>query len=273
MSSLNARKLLCVTVSIIALSVASPQVRGEELRPIAVRAADPGRCEWWGEGGVTTTIGGDAHLGGFGFDGGKSKWGPEVAAGFDCRFALTPWHVSAQVRYGSNSQQSGAFNPRGTFLSRTARAGPGTPSAFVPVLANGSGNFSQRETHALADFAVGRDVGLGLGQTQLKVGLRIAEIEAKASGAGAFNVPAFAISLPAVDSANAFGFAQNSRFAGAGPRLGIDGSIPLGGGWAFDYLGGICCPLWRAVARCRGRRGCRRRRLCRFWCVGPRDRA
>ena len=26
---------------------------------------------------------------------------------------------------------------------------------------------------------------------------------------------------------------------GVGPRLGVDGSEPLGGSWAFDYLGGM----------------------------------
>jgi Legionella pneumophila major outer membrane protein precursor len=32
-------------------------------------------------------------------------------------------------------------------------------------------------------------------------------------------------------------FSQPSRFLGAGPRLGIEGSVPFAGGWAFDYVG------------------------------------
>ncbi len=37
----------------------------------------------------------------------------------------------------------------------------------------------------------------------------------------------------------AFSFQSRSRFLGVGPRLGIDGSNPLGGSWAFEYIGGV----------------------------------
>ena len=37
---------------------------------------------------------------------------------------------------------------------------------------------------------------------------------------------------------NPFSFQQHSRFTGAGPRLGIEGSIPIYQSWAIDYLGG-----------------------------------
>jgi hypothetical protein len=37
-----------------------------------------------------------------------------------------------------------------------------------------------------------------------------------------------------------FSFEQQSRFAAGGPRVGVSGTVPLGGsGWAIDYLGGI----------------------------------
>jgi hypothetical protein len=243
-SSTQSRSLLFATVSFIALAAASPQVRAADLPQAIVargpQASDPGRCEWWGEGGATEAVGRDVHVGKSAIDAGARRFGPEAALGFDCTFGPAPWHVSADVRYGTTRQQAKSFNARGTFLVPSGAALPGSPSALVPVNANGAGTLTHREDHAAADFAVGRDVGLGLGlgQTQLKVGLRIAEIEARTSGNGIFNVPAFAIISPPL-LPKPFSFVQNSRFVGGGPRLGLDGTMPLGGGWGIDYLGGI----------------------------------
>jgi hypothetical protein len=35
-----------------------------------------------------------------------------------------------------------------------------------------------------------------------------------------------------------FSAQQDATFVGAGPRLGVEGSTPLGGGWSVDWLGG-----------------------------------
>jgi Legionella pneumophila major outer membrane protein precursor len=35
-----------------------------------------------------------------------------------------------------------------------------------------------------------------------------------------------------------FATAQKSSFVGAGPRLGVQGDIPLGGQWSIDWLAG-----------------------------------
>jgi len=234
------RRLLYATVSLVALAAASPQVRAGDRPPAIVArgplASDPGRCAWWGEGGATKPSGPNVHFGQPGGDAGSLKLGPEAAAGFDCTFGVSPWHVSADVRYGMGQQQTRASNLRGVFLVPSGAALPGAPSLLVPVNANGTGTITHREDHALADFAIGRDIGLG--NSQLKLGLRIAEIEARTTGFGQFNVPAFAIISPPLIP-RPFDFAQNSRFVGAGPRLGLDGTVPLGGGWGIDYLAGV----------------------------------
>jgi hypothetical protein len=237
----RSRTVLYASVSILALTMASPQLRAADM-PAAVVArppqgVDPGQCQWWGEGGGIAPFGRDVHFGNPAINAGKAKFGPEVAAGFDCRFGPSPWHASAQVRYG-RVQRSQSFNAQGVFSVPTGGALPGSPSLFLPFVANGSGSVTQREDHALADFAVGRDIGLGLGQTQLKLGLRIADLHSATSATGVFNVPPFLIGTPPL-LPNPFGVVQNSRFVGGGPRVGLDGWVPLGGGWGIDYLGGV----------------------------------
>ena len=237
----SSRAFLYAGVSILALTTASPKLRAADF-PAAVvarppQAVDPGQCQWWGEGGGAEPFGGEPRFGNPAIDAGKAKFGPEVGAGFDCRFGLSPWHASGQIRYGT-MQRTQSFNARGLFSVRTGGALPGSPSLFSPFIANGSGSVTQREDHALADFAVGRDVGLGIGQTQVKLGLRIADLHSATSATGSFNVPPFLIGSPPL-LPNPFSVVQNSRFVGGGPRLGVEGYVPLGGGWGIDYLGGV----------------------------------
>jgi hypothetical protein len=228
------RNLLYTTVSIVALAATSAEVRGADLRypanadPPAI-VAFPRQCQWWGEGGWLDESGRGTVLGAAGRLGTKSGW--DAALGFDCRFGPSPWHVSAQARYGHDSN-SPARDVVGRFLVPN-----GAGTAIVPLNIPGTATINNRENHALADFAVGRDVGLGLGQSQVKVGLRIAEISANTSASGVFFVPS-TTGVGAVKSPQAFGLQQSSRFAGVGPRVGLEGAVPLGGPWSFDYLAG-----------------------------------
>ena len=228
------RTLLFVSVSVIALLAASPEVRGADLPRAPMFAKAPvavptDRLAVWVEGSAFSTGGSDVWFGDP-TDVGRVKWGREGAVGFDYRFAVTQWHVSAQFRYGSAAANAEAFSRRGTFLV----SGSSTTKKF-PAL--GTGSFSSRETHWLADFAAGRDIGLGVGQTQLKFGVRIADLQAKTTGEGSADVP-LTLRFHGPVAVRTFSLDPNSRFTGAGPRAGLEGMVPLGGAWSFDWLGG-----------------------------------
>jgi len=198
------RSTLLASVSVIALSVASPEVRAAD-----VKAAQ--QWTWYLEGGAFWT-GGQPALG---FSELRPKAGLGVAGGVDYRFGGTPWHVSAQVRYGRNSKN-------------TAVSGAGTFYGYSGGIA---GNATHKESHLVADFAVGRDIGIGVGTAQAKLGVRVADLHAKTNFTGS----AFSYS----GSAYAVVADFRSRFFGVGPRGSIEGSAPLGGAWALDYMAGV----------------------------------
>jgi hypothetical protein len=80
---------------------------------------------------------------------------------------------------------------------------------------------------------------------QLKFGLRLAELQADVNSTDRQNAfvnftgPVLfygpTVTSIAVSALNAV--EQSSRFFGAGPRIGVDGSVPFAGHWAFDYTG------------------------------------
>jgi hypothetical protein len=157
----------------------------------------------------------------------KPKWGWEGAAGFDWQPGWGPWHLSGQFRYGS-AQKSQGFNTLGHFSTIVIPSG----TTFVGTLTN---NEKIRDDHWLVDFAVGRDFGLGNANAQWKLGLRVVDLRARLTASGVANTTG---GTPAVVF-NPFTTQQDATFVGAGPRLGVDGSTPLGGGWSIDWLGGV----------------------------------
>src|ERR1700722_746632 len=184
-------------------------------------------------GGYLTLLGGSNLPGFFGF---TPKLGFEAAGGFDHRISGTPWHVSGEVRYGegkasdSNSSSfslSGFYGGGGSFSNRATATG------------------SDKETHGLADFAVGRDFGVGTDAVQFKVGIRLAEITANSSAGlnSALSISGIAAiptvgggTTASVTESSLYNNSSNSSFRGAGPRIGMDGWIPILAGWSFDYL-------------------------------------
>jgi Legionella pneumophila major outer membrane protein precursor len=241
---MSLRTLLLTSVSAISLAAASLEARAADLqRPALITKAPAFYVEspwsFWAEGGAFWTGGSDVNFGDP-ISVGRVKPGWEGAVGFDYRFQNTPWHVSAQVRYGI-AKQSGNFTRNGAFAVPVTDCRPSTcalRTANVP----GNGSFDHKEQHWLADFAVGRDVGLGFGQTQLKAGLRIADISARTTGSANFVAPtAYSTGFARFVGLKPglFSFQQDSRFVGGGPRVGLEGTMPLGGAWAFDWLGGV----------------------------------
>jgi hypothetical protein len=235
------RRLLLAGVSALALAAASPEVRAADLTrpPLKAPAIFSPQWTWWIEGGGFHTGGGSVYFGDP-TEVGKPKWGWEGALGFDYQFDPV-WHVSAQFRYGQ-AKKSGSFGRNGTVLV------PGYYYSYfggggnyvVPYAVNGNGSYSHKETHWVADFAIGRDVGLGSGSAQVKAGIRIADIHAKTNGSATSNsTPTYCYYGCYGSAQHNFTFEQTSRFLGAGPRLGIEGSVPLGGAWTLDYLAGV----------------------------------
>jgi hypothetical protein len=213
--------------------------------PIVAKAAapiEPGRMRVWAEGGanwsggdpvdsfyVRTGLNGIVPTGTPQFFPLFPKVGWEAAGGFDYRFAGSPWHVSGQLRYGQGSALETSSAISNLFLS----AG-GAPPVLVETLSD-SERVTHKETHWLADLALGRDVlGSGVDNMQLKFGLRLAELRASThmvnnvtqSGSG------FVIGDDAI-------MQQDTKFLGAGPRFGVEGAASLGRGWTLDYLGDV----------------------------------
>ncbi len=222
----------------------------------APRPADKGQTKVWVEGGAIWT-GGDpvdvfyptgggylTLLGGSnlpGFFGFTPKLGFEAAGGFDHRISGTPWHVSGEVRYG---QGTNSASDSSSFSLSIPAGGGGGGIGSVSLSSTATGK--DKETHGLVDFAVGRDFGVGTDAVQFKAGLRLAEITANSSAALNSTETIAGITTPvptigggtttSVTLSSLYNNSSNSSFRGAGPRIGMDGTIPIRDGWAFDYL-------------------------------------
>lgn len=164
--------------------------------------------------------------------------GGEGAIGFDYRFVASPWHVSAQFRYGEvqySASDASSFGP-------TLETALCSFFVFCSQSASTQLTAANTERHWLADFAVGRDLWTGPDAMQVKFGVRVVELDsaisqlqtrtAREAAALIFGPPSFVQS----DLQTAIG--QNTSFRGVGPRVGVDGAIPLPAGFEFDYLAG-----------------------------------
>ncbi|WP_051310635.1 hypothetical protein [Bradyrhizobium sp. Cp5.3] len=215
----------------LAVSAASRQARN----PLQSYAADfpvkapplagPALFKAWIEGGAIWS-GGDPVFSNYSsgnFTGAfdlTPKVGWESAIGFDHRFAGAPWHISGQFRYGEGGETSG---------TRTIDISTG------PLTGTHTFGAAHKETRWLTDLAVGRDVaGIGPGALQLKGGVRVAEFVARSSDSNVQNG-----TLGGVSAATSSATDSRASFLGAGPLIGVEGSVPFAGKWAFDYNGDV----------------------------------
>ena len=213
------RAALLVSTSVVTLALALPEARAADIpmKPMYTKAApiEPQPLwTWYIEGGGFNTTGDTL----FGAGETKAKFGWEGAIGLDYRIAGSPWHISGQFRYGRAGDRNSAIS--GFFSA------PGIGSGSVV------GNLNHKESHAVADFAVGHDIGIGTGQAQLKFGVRVVDLSAKSTASGTL----YTCTICTFPGAS---ITFESRFVGAGPRGSIEGSQPIMGAWAIDYMGGV----------------------------------
>jgi hypothetical protein len=153
------------------------------------------------------------------------------------------WHLSGQFRYGWFRKGTASNSPPAGFNITT----PDLIGATTPP---DGGNTAQRsEHHWLADFMVGRDLGLGgtLPAT-VRFGVRVAEIRGTTTGTAAWsNIPVSTLYTVTCATAPTAGvcvndrrsYTQKNQFLGIGPRLQFDGSVPLAPQWSIEYMVGV----------------------------------
>jgi opacity protein-like surface antigen len=202
----------------------------------------------WAEGRaahLNNSNSGVAGLNNPAFDVGAKSLGWEGALGFD--YSLdNVWHVAGQFRYGQNKGAPKSSNPLAVFNIVTVVPTP----VFTPIAIGGTNTAQHKENHWLADFMVGRGLGFGRGLPSMgRFGVRVAEIRGKTTGSAQWNnipaastfitTPCTTAPTPAVCLTHERDYTQQSSFLGAGPRLELDGSIPLAPRWSIEYMGGV----------------------------------
>lgn len=152
------------------------------------------------------------------------------AVGLEIRpLSLTPWSFGVSLDVGGTKRK------KETFSTSSSSSG----IAFTQ---------SRKASHLILDFMVGRDMGLGLGQTgepllQLQAGLRFARLKEQER----FDIRS--------GSPSSFGgvFARFDRgFEGFGPRLAVVGSYPLSRGFSIDGRVGVAFLYGRSTLKIRG---------------------
>ncbi|WP_136657863.1 Lpg1974 family pore-forming outer membrane protein [Nitratireductor sp. XY-223] len=128
----------------------------------------------------------------------KPRDGFHISGEIGAYFGDTPWYASLGGKWGKTREQSASYS-YSSFITTTAAV-------------------ESREEHAVIDFEVGRDVGLGIlgipeGTLKAKAGIRYTNF--KGTEDGTF-------------SGFTSGTIRNTRkFEGFGPRIGLEGSVPV----------------------------------------------
>jgi hypothetical protein len=231
--------------------------------------ASPPTTTVWVEGALSLTDGGSFNVPSFPGLGApytsfNARNGFEAAIGFDYRWPNQPWHFVFDFRYGqsgtatansasSSSSSSHFFKTSGVIFSSIFN----TTTIDKKTTNSTTAQAVERERHIVADFMVGRDIGVGANAPQVQFGFRIADLRATGQAQGttqsttrtdtqrtfysssAFPSIVTTKSSTTSSSSSSFFARWNSRFFGVGPRIAVVGGVPIAGTWSFDYGAGI----------------------------------
>jgi hypothetical protein len=237
------KAVLLAGVSLVALSlitIGPAKAADIPQRPamVAKAPATVVRSMWnvWVEGGALK-LDGDPGVAGMNnppFDVYPKRWGWEAALGADYRSGMG-WLASVQVRYAHFGSNSASNSPIALFQDING-------GNIYPV--QGTNTASRKEHRWVADFMVGRELGLGRGQHVGKFGVRVAEIRGKTTGlAGWDPVPGTqninCATAPSYCGNEFRAYSQTGRFIGAGPRVELSGAVPMAGPVALEYMAGV----------------------------------
>jgi hypothetical protein len=216
---------LLASVSAVALFVSVGLHRKAEAQePVLLPVVDPGRWQIAFEGRVTAYAGGDTlwHCACMPLTIGPD-YGADIGVSITRQMA-NGWLASLGVRYGRSfdTEESDRYSSYPLFSG---------------------GRASHIEQHGIVDFAVGRDVGLGMfgnsgGTSTLTAGVRIAHFQADTDIAETLGI--YYSGIPYTTSLP--GKIKRS-FTGAGPRIAWNGSVPLPQNAAFTFDWGVAGAL------------------------------
>jgi len=168
-------------------------------------------------------------------------FGKSPAIGYDANASVeirphgSDWIFDASVRYGRAQRGPKHFHDQ-TYKTKSSYGKYSlTTYAFLNATAR------SRSTHAIVDFNVGRDVGLGTfggGTSTIHFGVRMAQLNerAEASLTAFSTAPAKYSTGKVVHKADAL---MARSYTGFGPSVSWDGATPLAGslddGFSFDW--------------------------------------
>jgi hypothetical protein len=166
------------------------------------------------------------------------------------------WSILAGVRYGranssvplSHSEQAAgpvqcAFLPTGPYGALCNPAGPYASQTLVTGTNWSDASVNEREDHVIADFAVGKDVGMGMlgdSHSNVSAGLRYAQFDsttrAVMHGIPDWNIPEGWFKYPSTHHEYQADVTADRKFKGAGPTLSWSAAQRLRGNEQAGHL-------------------------------------
>lgn len=175
-------------------------------------------------------------------DDGVSKWIPQFVPGYPVG-PLADQYTSIQrrPRIGFDADASISFQPRESdwSFSASVRIGkarqPGSVLKSQHMPSHGkysthySGQSHNNESHQVIDFQAGKDIGIGApawsADSTIRAGVRIADLRSRSDVDVSTNVPISGRGTAFNDASSR----TSRKFAGVGPSIAWDASVPIAG--------------------------------------------